>query len=66
MNLELFPPEPRQNLLPYEGIVQDYGLIQSAEDSHAYLQPCVQQMAWQAEEATLFGNYYGTAGKVAG
>ncbi len=38
MNLELFPPEPRQNLLPYEGIVQDYGLILSAEDSHAYLQ----------------------------
>ena len=65
MNLELFPPEPRQNLLPYEGIVQDYGLILSAEDSHAYLQQCLQQLAWQADEVTLFGKHYVTARKIA-
>ncbi|MDM1771582.1 MULTISPECIES: alpha-ketoglutarate-dependent dioxygenase AlkB family protein [Acinetobacter] len=65
MNLELFPPEPRQNLLPYEGIVQDYGLILSVEDSHAYLQQCLQQLAWQADEVTLFGKHYVTARKIA-
>ncbi len=37
MNFELFTPEPHANLLPYDGEVEDYGLIFNAEDSEKYL-----------------------------
>ncbi len=48
MNLELFAPERCDNVLPYDGIVQDYGLVLSAEHSARYLQYFLQHLAWQA------------------
>ena len=65
MNLELFTPEPRDNILPYDGIVQDYGLVLSAEHSERYLQYFLQHLAWQADEGMLFGQYYRTQRQVA-
>ena len=65
MNLELFTPEPRDNILPYDGIVQDYGLVLSAEQSARYLQYFLQHLAWQADEGMLFGQYYRTQRQVA-
>ncbi len=33
MTLDLFSPEPQANLLPFDGQVQDLGLILTAEQS---------------------------------
>ena len=38
MNLELFAPERCDNVQPYDGIVQDNGMVLSAEHSESYLQ----------------------------
>ena len=65
MNLELFSPEPRDNILPYDGIVQDYGLVLSVEHSARYLQYFLQHLAWQPDEGRLFGQYYRTQRQVA-
>ena len=65
MNLELFTPEPRDNILPYDGIVQDYGLVLSAEQSARYLRYFLQHLAWQPDEGMLFGQYYRTKRQVA-
>lgn len=65
MNLELFTPEPRDNILPYDGIAQDYGLVLSAEHSARYLRYFLQHLAWQADEGMLFGQYYRTQRQVA-
>ena len=37
MNLDLFQPEENENVLPYDGIVKDYGLILNDEQSQKYL-----------------------------
>lgn len=37
MTLDLFSPEPQENLLPFDGQVQDLGLILTAEQSAKYL-----------------------------
>lgn len=65
MNLELFAPERCDNVLPYDGIVQDYGLVLSAEHSERYLQYFLQHLAWQPDEGLLFGQYYRTQRQVA-
>ncbi|WP_291334021.1 alpha-ketoglutarate-dependent dioxygenase AlkB family protein [Acinetobacter sp. UBA801] len=65
MNLELFTPEPRDNILPYDGIVQDYGLVLNVEHSARYLQYFLQHLVWQADEGMLFGQYYRTQRQVA-
>ena len=65
MNLELFTPEPRDNILPYDGIVQDYGLVLNVEQSARYLRYFLQHLAWQPDEGMLFGQYYRTKRQVA-
>lgn len=37
MNFELFKPEAQANILPYAGVVEDFGLILTAEQSTRYL-----------------------------
>ena len=64
MNFELFTPEPHANLLPYDGEVEDYGLIFNAEDSEKYLRYFLTQLAWQHDEVILHGQYYQTERKV--
>ncbi len=64
MNLELFSPEERTNVLPCDGEVQDYGLILSASDSDKYLRYFLHHLAWQPDEVILHGQYYQTERKV--
>ncbi len=64
MNFELFTPEPHANLLPYDGEVEDYGLIFNAEDSEKYLRYFLTQLAWQHDEVILHGQYFQTERKV--
>ncbi len=36
MNFELFAPETSDNLLPQDGVVQDFGLILNADEAQQY------------------------------
>lgn len=65
MTLALFSPEPQANLLPYDGHVQDFGLILGAEQSEQYFEHFLTQLAWQHDEVVLYGKRYVTDRKVA-
>ena len=64
MTLDLFAPEPQANLLPFDGVVEDYGQILNEQQSQQYLQHFLAHLAWQADEVTLFGKHYITGRKV--
>lgn len=64
MNFELFAPETSDNLLPQDGIVQDFGLILNADEAQQYFDYFYQYLAWQHDEVILHGQYYQTARKV--
>ena len=64
MNLDLFEPEAQDNLLPYDGVVKDFGLILDHEQSQKYLNYFLQHLAWQHDEVYLHGRYYKTERKV--
>lgn len=66
MNLELFAPEAQANLLPCDGIVEDYGLILRPEQSEKYLQYFLVNLAWQHDQVFLFGQHHITKRQVAG
>ena len=65
MTRSLFSPDPVANLLPYDGIVQDYGVVLGEEEADDYLQTFLTALAWQHDEVKLFGQYYRTARQVA-
>lgn len=64
MNLELFEPEANENILPYDGVVEDFGLILDTEQSQKYLNYFLQHLSWQQDEVILHGQYYKTERKV--
>jgi len=64
MTLDLFSPEPQENLLPCDGQVQDLGLILTAEQSAKYLDYFLAHLAWQPDEVVLYGKRYVTERKV--
>ncbi|MEQ1106662.1 alpha-ketoglutarate-dependent dioxygenase AlkB family protein [Acinetobacter seifertii] len=65
MTLDLFSPEPCTNLLPYDGEVQDYGCILSAEEAEQYFHYLYRHLAWRHDEAKLYGKHFITPRKVA-
>ncbi|MBP2604874.1 alpha-ketoglutarate-dependent dioxygenase AlkB family protein [Acinetobacter calcoaceticus] len=65
MTLDLFAPEPCENLLPYDGEVQDYGCILSLEEAEQYFHYLYQHLAWKHDEAKLYGKHFITPRKVA-
>ena len=64
MTLDLFALQPETNILPFDGVVEDYGLILDQAQSQQYLQYFLSQLAWQNDEVRLFGKHYVTARKV--
>lgn len=64
MNLELFEPEACENLLPFDGIVRDYGLILDADQSEQYFSYFLKHLAWQQDEVILHGQYFKTERRV--
>ena len=64
MNFELFAPETSDNLLPQDGVVQDFGLILNADEAQQYFDYFDQYLAWQHDEVILHGQYYKTDRKV--
>lgn len=64
MTLDLFEPEPQANLLPFDGVVEDFGCILNPADSDKYLQYFLQTLAWQNDQVFLFGQHHITDRKV--
>lgn len=67
MNLDLFDtqPKPEANLLPYDGIVNDYGVIFAARRADALLDALLRDIPWRHDEAVVYGRRITTARKVA-
>jgi alkylated DNA repair dioxygenase AlkB len=63
--MNLFNNEPVQNLLPYDGVVEYYGVVIDSAAADAYLQRLLQEIAWRHDEAVIFGRHIVTARKVA-
>lgn len=67
MSNDLFdlPPNPAANLLPYDGIFNDYGCIFAPAEADAHLHDLQCHIPWQADEVRLFGKHIRTARAVA-
>ncbi len=63
--MNLFPPKPSQNLLPFDGIANYYGPILSPSEAKAYLQALLTTLPWRNDEAVIRGKHIVTARKVA-
>lgn len=64
--MDLFNPiDPQTNLLPHDGIVNYYGVIFSPQESQHYLHTLLNTIAWQNDEAIIFGRKIITKRKVA-
>lgn len=65
--MELFENmiDPTQNRLPFDGIVQYHGPILSTEEAANYFKILLNTIAWQHDEAIIFGKRIVTKRKVA-
>ena len=51
--MDLFTPHPTDNLLPYDGKVNDFGVV--IEDSDTIYQTLLHELPWRTDIVTLFG-----------
>ncbi len=65
--LKLFnePFDPNHNLLPYDGIVNYYGVVLPLKEANHFFQQLNENIAWRNDEAFIFGKHYITKRKVA-
>ena len=59
---DLFPPSPTDNLLPYDGQVNDLGII--IDDPSALYDRLLSDLPWQADMVTLFGKTHITTRQI--
>lgn len=66
-NFDLFgdPPCPAANLLPYGGIVNDYGIVFPPPQADGYFAELLNHIPWRHDEAVIYGKRITTARKVA-
>lgn len=66
-NADLFlqTPDPAGNLLPYDGIVNDYGTLFSTSRADALFATLMHDIAWRHDEALIYGKRITTARQVA-
>ena len=57
--------DPSENLLPQDGVVNNYGQLLSAMDADAYLNQLLQEIDWRHDEAFIYGKRITTKRKVA-
>lgn len=57
--------DSNQNLLPYDGIVNYYGVVLPLEEANHFFQQLSKNIAWRNDEAFIFGKHYITKRKVA-
>lgn len=60
--MDLFAPNPTDNLLPLDGIVNDLGLV--LDKDKALYQQLLSELPWQSDKVTLFGKTHITARKI--
>ena len=67
MTLDLFPEtaNPHANLLPYDGIVSDFGRIFTAAEADRYFEILQRDIPWRHDEAVIYGKHIITAREVA-
>ena len=67
MTLDLFPEtaNPHANLLPYDGIVSDFGRIFTIAEADRYFEILQRDISWQHDKAVIFGKHIITAREVA-
>lgn len=65
MDLFSKPPNPNDNLLPYDGIVNYYGKIMPHTQAQHYLQQLLNTIEWRNDEAVIYGKHIITKRKVA-
>jgi alkylated DNA repair dioxygenase AlkB len=65
--MELFPNiiDPDRNLLPYDGAVNYFGQVFSDIDANNYYQELLNNIAWEHDQAVIFGKKIITKRKVA-
>ena len=64
MNLDLFETPNKENILPYDGVVKDFGKILNTEQSDQYLRYFLANFPWQHDEVHLFGQQFKTERKI--
>lgn len=65
MDLFSTPPNPNDNLLPYDGIVNYYGRKMPHAQAQHYLQQLLNTIEWRNDEAVIYGKHIITKRKVA-
>ena len=67
MTLDLFPEtaNPHANLLPYDGIVSNFGRILTVAEADRYFEILQRDIPWRHDEAVIFGKHIITAREVA-
>lgn len=60
-----FTTNPADNLLPYDGIVNDYGIIFDNDVADNYYYELLHRIAWQHDQAVIYGKRITTTRKVA-
>ncbi len=63
--MDLFPPEPRVSLLPFDGEVNDHGRVMSLDEADRYFSVLDQTTPWRQDEVILFGKHITTARRMA-
>ncbi|EGZ44838.1 alpha-ketoglutarate-dependent dioxygenase AlkB family protein [Neisseria wadsworthii] len=58
-------PQPECNLLPYDGIVNDYGIIFSKQEADAYYACLKNTVSWRHDEVVIYGKRITTARQTA-
>ena len=61
----LFPANPIENLLPFDGTVNYFGKIISQQEANHYYNLLLNTIEWRNDEAVIFGKHIITARKVA-
>ncbi|MDN5566068.1 MAG: alpha-ketoglutarate-dependent dioxygenase AlkB [Psychrobacter sp.] len=59
---DLFAPNPTDNLLPYDGTVNDLGIV--VDDAAKLYEQLVTELPWQADTVSLFGKTHITTRQI--
>jgi alkylated DNA repair dioxygenase AlkB len=63
--MTLFPSNPTENLLPFDGTVNYFGKIIPLQEANYYFDILMNNIEWRNDEAVIFGKHIITARKVA-
>ena len=63
--MSLFPSDPTENLLPFDGTVNYFGKIIPLQEANYYYDILMNNIEWRNDEAVIFGKHIITARKVA-